>query len=196
VDVEGAQYAKYLKRLGLREKPSNLRVRGRTSSVDYLKTVRSNSLDHQWAHFTATAMRFYVRREFFAEVFRTLKKGGKFTIVDSAMSATQLLRELTKAGFSCSLKRLNVAEAKKLDTPYMDWFAREQEAMRKSVLGADGKIDKNMVAQMRQAWIQIHLLREGKVTGEVRAALQSAADNMEKTFSEQPYCRIVAVKRK
>jgi hypothetical protein len=124
-------YGKYLKSLKKTQKPSNLNV-VKSGSVEYLSKQKANSIPHQYAHFSPTAMHFYMRRKFFSEVFRTLTPGGKFTIIEGGEGAVFLARELKKNGFIVSLKYLTSNEVRKVASPNAEMFAgqRESEVMK------------------------------------------------------------------
>jgi len=123
VDVLQSTYAKYLKKLGLSGKPKNLNVISGQKSASYLEKQKSNSIHHQYAHFSPTSMSFYERRKFFEEVFRTLVKGGKFTIIEGGESGVPLARELKRAGFRVSLVYLTPGEARAVGSPNAKDFA-------------------------------------------------------------------------
>lgn len=190
-----SKYGQYLKMLGLKEKPANLNVKGKTNSAKYLKTLRENSIDHQWAHFSSTSMSYYVRRAFFEEVFRTLKPGRNLTIIDSGMAGQEICNELKRAGFKVSMRRLSPEEILKLKTPDAINFARRTEIdITKNLFAYNGKIPKQVLRELQEGWIKLKTSTEPKINPEVLASIRRVAQQMQKSMSEKPFAKIVAVK--
>ena len=188
-EITESKFRDYLKQLGLATL-ENLKVHEKTSSINFLKTQSPNSFNHQYAHFTVSALTFYQRREFFAEVYRTLKPGAKFVIIDTGYVKNQYLKELAREKFSLQAVPLSASEVKKLNTPDSVKFA-----------GADflNEINFNSYSPERkkvwlELWTNLMLHKEKKTSPEVLKAIKTMGQDMGLSSSDKPFVKIVATK--
>jgi SAM-dependent methyltransferase len=79
-------------------------------SLERLQKIESNSVDHQWAVSVVCCMPFVELREFYSEIFRTLKPGGRLSLVNVEYVLLSQVKLLQENGFRVSLKRLTWKE--------------------------------------------------------------------------------------
>jgi hypothetical protein len=78
--------------------------------LDRLVEIKSNSVDHQWAVNVVCCMPYRDIKKFYAQAFRTLKPGGRFTLVNVEYNLINHAKLLEANGFRVHLKRLTEKE--------------------------------------------------------------------------------------
>jgi SAM-dependent methyltransferase len=119
-DLNQLAHFDYLREKGQRTKPANLTVKAGIAAEKYLAGEKPNSFDHLYAHFLTQHLAFAKRRELFAQVWRTLKPGTRFVVMDAWAYEKPLAMELRNAGFRVSTKRLTPEEVMRLGADNVD----------------------------------------------------------------------------
>jgi len=214
VDIDKTEYSKYLKKKGLKEKPRNLDVRGRTDAISYLKAQRPESLDHVYAHFLLQHLSFAKRQELLQGAFNALRKGGRFLTVEEMHYSGQLQAELKSQGFEVFAKRLTPEQVFELGTDNAQMNARaywdrqqlldqigqmprrQKEAFfRERGLRTVEDLKKIDVVEVRE-FIKARIMeREGEnPSPEARKAIDNILAGVSERYSERPFVAIIAKK--
>ena len=123
-DATQLDHFQYLRERGAKVKPANLTIKAGISAEKYLASQKANSFDHEFAHFLTQHLSYAKRKEVFREVWRTLKPGSKFIVIEAWAYDKTLQMELRNAGFGVSAKRITAEELLKLRADNADANAR------------------------------------------------------------------------
>ena len=120
----------YLREKGHASVPHNLIIHAGIAGEKYLAKQKSASFDHLYAHFTTQHMRYADRMELFKQVWRTLKPGTKFVIIEAGAFEKELQLELQRSGFGVKTKQISPEELEKLGTSSSEANAKSARQSR------------------------------------------------------------------
>jgi len=123
----------YLRERKAKVKPSNLTIRAGIAAEEYLAREKANSFDHLYAHFLTQHLAHAKRAALFREVWRTLKPGTKFVVIEAWAYDKTLQMELRNAGFGVSAKRITAEELLKLGADNADNNTRSSIETRDTI---------------------------------------------------------------